>query len=374
MSIASRLRCVIVQAGFWLCLLHSCLGAPAAGAPPYRTQNIILITTDGFRWQEVFRGAEEALLTTNYVPKNLERLKKQFWRESPAERREALLPFFWNVIARQGQLWGNTNLGSIVRVANPHKFSYPGYNELLTGLADPRIDSNDKNPNPNTNVLEWLDSKPGFRGRCAAFASWDVMAFILNRERNGLFVRAGIEPLALGRLSPRQQLLNELVRDTTPLWDDLMHDGLLYHGAIDYLQQQRPRVLYVAFDETDDWAHDGRYDRYLQAAHRVDECARRLWETVQSLPAYRGKTTLLLTADHGRGSGPKWKEHGKDVEGAEYIWLAALGPDIPPLGERQSTTPIWQKQIAATLAASLQQDFHAAFPETGSVISGLLSK
>jgi hypothetical protein len=359
-------------------LLFLALVCPGASGAEGATRNVILITTDGFRWQEMFTGAEEALMTTNAALKKvdeLKELKRQFWRPTPQQRREALLPFIWETIARQGQLWGNTNLESTVKVTNPFKFSYPGYNELLTGVADPRIDSNDKRPNPNTNVLEWLHGRPAYRGRCAAFASWDVIPFILNRDRNGLFVRAGIEPLAIGKLTPRQSLLNDLVNDVTPLWDGLLHDGLLFQGAFDYLREHKPRVFYMAFDETDDWAHDGRYERYLQAAHRVDNRVRKVWEFVQSESAYRNKTTLLLTTDHGRGSGPKrWRDHGKDVAGAEYIWLAVLGPDTPSLGERSHTPPIQQNQVAATVAAFLGQDFTQGNPAAGKPILELMRR
>jgi hypothetical protein len=345
------------------------------GTTSLKTRNVLLITTDGFRWQELFGGAEEALVQTNAVVKKVDHIRRQFVHTTPEARRQALLPFFWNTIAKQGQIWGNTNLGSIVQVANRMRFSYPGYNELLTGIADPRIDSNDKKPNPNTNVLEWLDAKPAFRRRCAAFASWDVIPYVLNRDRNGLYARGGIEPMAQGRLTPRQELLNTLIAETTPLWDGLLHDSFTFHGALDYFKEHKPRVLYVAFDETDDWAHDERYDRYLQAAHRVDDYVRQLWELVQSLPGYRDRTTLLISTDHGRGSGPKaWREHGKTTAGAEFIWLAALGPDTAPLGERRHTEPVEQRQIAATVAALVGEDYNAAFPAAGRTIAELLKK
>jgi bisphosphoglycerate-independent phosphoglycerate mutase (AlkP superfamily) len=169
-------------------------------------------------------------------------------------------------------------------------------------------------------------------------------------------------------------LLNDLVRDSTPLWDGLLHDSFTFHAAFDYLREEHPRVLYIAFDETDDWAHEGRYDRYLQAAHRVDEFVGRLWNFIQSNPRYRNRTTLILTADHGRGTGegPKgWRDHGKDVPGAEDIWLAVVGPDTPALGERSQTPLIYQNQIAATLAAFLGEDFAAALPRAGKPIREL---
>ncbi len=372
--IVASFLCGALVCGVGIDFTSICHGADRL--PRLKTRNLILVTTDGFRWQEMFMGAEKELLEqTNSSLKNVEPLRRQFGGETPQARREALLPFFWSALVRQGQLWGNTNRGSVVKVANALRFSYPGYSELLTGIADPRIDSNDKKPNPNTNVFEWLSGKRAFAGRCAAFASWDVFPYILNCERSGLHVRAGIEPLAIGRLTPSQQLLNTLIAETTPLWDGLLHDSFTFQGALDYFKQHKPRVLYLAFDETDDWAHDGRYDRYLQAAHRVDAYVRQLWQLVQSLPGYRDKTTLLVTADHGRGSGPKgWREHGKDTAGAEYIWLAALGPDTAALGERSDTEPMWQKQVAATVAGFLGEDYCAAFPAAGQPIAELMRR
>ena len=77
------------------------------------------------------------------------------------------MPFFWGTIAKEGQLYGNQHKGSIAHVTNGKNFSYPGYSEILCGFSDPRIDSNDKVPNPNVTVLEWLNRRPGFEGRVA---------------------------------------------------------------------------------------------------------------------------------------------------------------------------------------------------------------
>src|SRR5687767_7322092 len=77
------------------------------------TENIVLITVDGLRWQEVFHGAEELLLDkTAGGVMDTNRTRAAFWRATPAERREALLPFFWSEIGRSGQLFGNQTRGS----------------------------------------------------------------------------------------------------------------------------------------------------------------------------------------------------------------------------------------------------------------------
>lgn len=149
-------------------------------------------------------------------------------------------------------------------------------------------------------------------------------------------------------------------------------DSFYFHAAQEYIKEKKPRVVWVAFSETDEWAHEGNYEHYLQAAHNVDSYIRKLWDTVQSMPAYKDKTTFIITCDHGRGSGDDWRNHGVDVAGAEKVWLAAIGPDTRPLGERTNIPQVTHSQIAATLAALLGEDYHGAVPKSGPPILDLL--
>src|SRR5262245_24902355 len=111
--------------------------ASVGAEPRTATRNVILVTTDGMRWQEIFRGADASLLNEpDGGVADLESIRREFWRETPDARREALMPFVWTVIAREGQLFGNAARGSAARVANGKNFSYPGYNELFAGFPD----------------------------------------------------------------------------------------------------------------------------------------------------------------------------------------------------------------------------------------------
>lgn len=355
-------------------LLALLIATSAAGAADLKTQNVVLITTDGLRWQEVFTGAEKQLIDKQHGgvadPKALE---AKYWRETPEERREALLPFFWKTIARQGQIFGNRDKGSSAQITNTMKFSYPGYNEILTGYADPLIDSNAKTPNKNFTVLEWLHRKPAYGGRVAAYSAWDVTPFIINRDRCGFPVMGGWEPLPEPEPNERQQLLNDLIADTTRPNQAEVIDSILYQAVREHLLRHQPRVMFVGFLETDAWGHAGRYDNLLNSANAVDRYIARLWETMQSLDQYRDKTTFIISTDHGRGSGPtNWKNHGQKIEGAEDIWMAFLGPDTPPLGERTNCDRVTQSQIAATLAALLGEDYAAAVGDAGAVIGEVL--
>ena len=105
-----------------------CTSNPAwAGEPPRRTENVIVITLDGFRWQEVFGGADETLLDAKSGGvRNVEDLKRRYGRPTAIERRTALLPFFWNTIAKQGQVFGDPAKNAAAKLTNGLKFSYPG--------------------------------------------------------------------------------------------------------------------------------------------------------------------------------------------------------------------------------------------------------
>jgi hypothetical protein len=368
----------------WTLLLVSAwLGAnpvtPRARAEerPARTpvDNVLIVTFDGFRPQEMFGGYDAALNTkpAGGVGKP-ESLAARFDRPTPEARREALLPFVWSVVAREGQILGDAKHRSRVRVTNGLWFSYPGYNEMLAGFADPRVDSNDKKINPNLTVLEWLNQRPAFEGKVAAFASWDVLPFIVAAERSGVYAN-GHGPAVLEPASDRDHLLNAFTEDLPLYWADERFDAATMQGALEYLRTRQPRVLYVMLGETDSWAHGRRYDLYLDAAWRSDRFVRRLWDTAQSLPAYRGKAALVLTTDHGRGALPRdWTDHGEKVPAAEPIWMAVMGPGTPALGVREGVQAT-QSQLAATVAAllGLGEDFRKAQPKAAPPLPDLTS-
>jgi hypothetical protein len=206
------------------------------------------------------------------------------------------------LLLQAASLYGNRWVGNNVDVSNPYRFSYPGYNEIFTGYADTAINSNNKVWNKNVNVLEYLNGQPLYKGKVAAFATWDVFPYILNRQRSGMYVNADFDSFAFN--TPEFRLLQDL-QTLTPRPIGVRPDVITYLAAREYLKKFAPRVLYIAFDETDDFAHGGMYDQYLMSAHAQDAMIADLWNTVQAMPQYRGKTTLLITADHGRGDSVK---------------------------------------------------------------------
>src|SRR6185503_5834363 len=226
-----------------LALLTSCQASAQTPSPgSTRTRNVILVVTDGLRWQEVFGGADSAILfgQPRAVGRDSVRLRNQFWKATAQARRAALLPFLWSAVARDGQIFGNRTIGSAAAVTNGLNFSYPGYNEMLAGFGDPRIDRNDFGVNPNVTVFEWLNRRPDLRGRVAAVATWDVFRDIFARERSGLRVHAGWEPPYARPRAAADSLLNQLYTSTYREWDDNAWDAFAHSVAMRALAIERP--------------------------------------------------------------------------------------------------------------------------------------
>lgn len=325
---------------------------------------VVLITIDGLRWQELFGGADESLMNTKWGSiRDLPAVRDRFWRDDAVTRRVQLMPFFWKQVTDRGIVVGDPASSPPVNVENGLYFSYPGYNELLTGYPDARVNSNKKIPNPNQTVLEWIHNKADYKGKVAVFGSWDVFPYIVNQERSGLHVDAGWDSSArLSKGPEAKELVEAMYAELPRVWHNVRYDYLTYIAAVDYIRSRQPMVLYISFGETDDWAHEGRYDLYLDAAQRTDAYIRRIWEMLESDPFYSGKTTLLITTDHGRGDSlTGWKDHGKNLPEAQQIWAAGWGPAVD--NEVIPDDPMTQGQIAASVAAALNLDYVQGQPK-----------
>lgn len=333
-------------------------------------ENVVLVMIDGLRWQEVFTGADERYVTkaVGKVEKP-EPLLERWHRGTPEERRETLMPFLWSVVAREGQLYGNRYKGSTVDITNGRGVSYPGYAEALCGVAEPVIKDNRHIVNPNPTVLEFLNQHEGFRGRAAAFGSWQTFRFIFRAETCGFPVDDGNGAFTAGAGSPELAVLNRVRTEVPYRWSGVAFDALTVNTAMEWMKVNKPRAVFLGMGETDEWAHEYDYARYLEAAHLADAYLRRLWEYLQSDAQYAGKTTLMITCDHGRGDlfqkDRAWGDHGSGNPGSEHIWLAIIGPGIRRLGERTNTQPITQSQFASTLAAAAGLDFSTLQPRAG---------
>ena len=319
--------------------------------------NIFIITIDGYRWQELFNGADSNILNNTSFTSDKETLQALYGGTSREEKRKKLMPFMWSVVAKKGQLYGNREYNNKVNVANFYSISYPGYSEMFTGKTDITIASNNKNINPHQNIFEYLNNKDEYKGKVALFTSWDVFPFILNEKRSGMEINSGYENTNaetnnnLQKLNLIQGLLKNEKQDTR-------NDMLTYIAAKEYLQKNRPAVFYLGLGETDEYAHLENYDMYLQKANESDKIIADLWHWAQTTKGYKNNTTFIITTDHGRGSkSSQWTSHGTFIKGSSQTWLALFGKNVTPMGEIKTESQLYQKQLAQTIAGFLGEEF-----------------
>lgn len=336
------------------------LASQARGAQQRKTRHIVLFTSDGVRWQDLFGGVDAALVT-----EKVKATRDRLWRPTPEERRAAVMPFFWNTLAPRGVVLRN------MQVSNAYRVSYPGYSEILTGRPqDDVIKGNDPVQNPTPSFLQFLKEQGRLRPeQVAVFASWVRFHSIAETRPGTIYINSGYEVSSLPRDSAKVGLLNRLQMDARYLDDSSRHDAFTFELAMEYLNSVQPEHMFISFDETDDWAHNKRYDQVLQSLEYFDRALKTLWTYLQNSAKYRDTTTLVITTDHGRGSTlDDYSGHGAKVAGAERIWAAFIGPDTPAKGELSYHPLRKQCDIAPTILELLGKE-KAAYPGvTGSPI------
>jgi len=334
-----------------------------SGFAQQKTENIIIITTDGFRWQEIFGGMDSSIaVNSDYNQGDSDYILKKYWANNIEERRIKLLPFLWSTIASKGQIYGNRNFANDVNNSNPYWFSYPGYSEIFCGYVDTLINTNNYKNNPNTTLLQFINRQPKFKNQVAAFGAWSAFDRILNKPNCGFPVTSAFDKTGGKNPTSKERLMNDMLEDSYQPWDDECLDVFTQYEAMQYLKTSKPKVLYIAYGETDDWAHAGHYRDYLEAAHHFDKWLKGIWNYIQKQRQYKDKTSLFITVDHGRGSGNEWTSHGSDIDGSNQIWFAVMGPDTAAKGEVKTQSQFYQKQFAQSIASLLGLKFSAEHP------------
>jgi hypothetical protein len=191
-------------------------------------------------------------------------------------------------------------------------------------------------------------------------------------SRDGaFFMNGGRDAVPEALSTPATDLYVDLRRNVQQFWEETSNDVLTWRNAREYLQKNKPRILRLGIGQSDDWAHARRYDLVLDYLHIADGMIADLWQTLQSMEPYRGRTTLIVTTDHGRGRTPvDWAEHDAGIPGCQDIWIAVIGPDTPAFGEVRDAAGVTQGTVAATMLQHLGLDWREFNPEAAAPVPG----
>ncbi|MFT3775062.1 MAG: alkaline phosphatase family protein [Minicystis sp.] len=299
---------------------------------------IVLVTIDGVRWQEIFDGVDPRLAADAKMP------------PVPDRSARALLPNMHRLFFEEGTVVGDPRRAGGIEGSARRHMSMPGYVEISTGASTECVD-NDCMPVLGETLADAVTASPG--GSAAVFGSWSEIARAAAARPERLFVQAGHAPGQTGR---------PLGGGTTYL-----HDQVTAEQALDHLRTRKPRFLWVALGDTDEWAHAGDYRGYVEALRAADRFLDDLVATLGRMGERGARTAIFVTADHGRD--PGFNHHG-GPESAR-VWLLARGPSIAPRGLIGTTRAHALRDLAPTLRAHLGLPARAC-PTCGEPIEELL--
>lgn len=267
--------------------------------------NVIVVTIDGARWQEVFRGVDEKLDDHDFAP---------------------IFSWLRGKGNTEGFLWGDPRRREEVVVANKSWSSLPAYQSIFAGavqVCKSNACGRTKAHTLQERLTDSTDSQgAGFtHANVATIASWEKIALAVEHDEHSSFVNAGNEPLFDGEIDEELKLINEQQKKDPPPWGGSRKDKYTFQHALRYLKVHEPRFLYISFVDADEWGHRGNYPEYVKSLRFYDEALRTLAQVVDAMKDYGESTTILVTTDHGRGSDSDWGEHGSGFPGSEKVWI-----------------------------------------------------
>ena len=312
-------------------------------APPAPGDNpVVLVVLDGARWQEIFRGADTAMGEARGVDVS---------KLAGASR---LMPNLQQLIEARGLAIGAPDHGEPMTASGVF-VSLPGYLEIFTGARTKCVDNDCPPIKQPTIVDEARDVAPSAED-VAVVASWPNIENAAARDLSRITMSTGsrhnrnADAFRLDRNASALFWAGEL---STP-WPgegDYRPDALTAQIALKYLAKHRPQFLFVGLGDMDEYAHKNDYRGYVGAMQQADKIIGDLVKTLDSMGERGRRTTILITADHGRAD--NFRDHGPDSPESGRVFLIAAGGDVPAMGLVNATKKHHLADIAPTLRVIL---------------------
>ena len=173
---------------------------------------------------------------------------------------------------------------------------------------------------------------------------------ILNSDNyDGLGWTVGGDTSSLDRiaLGTMQQAIEDLVRTNAPVTGD----EFTYLVSLEVMRRFTPSLMAITFSDME-VAHFGSYSLHLGGISTVDRLVYELWGQLQTMPAYKDKTTLFVLPEFGRdfdGSNTNgFFNHRQGGDSTRITWMMCLGDAIRRAQVLED--PVAQTDICPTIA------------------------
>jgi len=304
---------------------------------------VVLVVLDGVRWQDVYEGADRALLGPRAGPS-----------AAPSGPR-ALLPNLYRLLDAHGVALGAPGHGPEIAATGPQYISLPGYLEIFSGHADSRCLSNFCGRAPGRTLVDDVRESSG-GAEVGVVTSWPTIARAAAADPSGVVLTAGRRVTDRADLlradEPTAALLDQGARASAwPGEDDYRPDALTGRIALRYLVAAHPRFLFVGLGDADELAHRNDYRGYLGALRASDAFIGGLLDALATMGARGRHTTVVVTTDHGRAYG--FRDHGPFHPESGRVWLIAGNGDTHGGGLAVASRRHTLSDVAPTVRALL---------------------
>lgn len=281
-----------------------------SGAEALAQENVILITLDGARYQEFFKGVRR--------PKTADQ-----------KRGTRMLPWLdAKASAGEAFIYGRHRIGHPFLVSNPVNLSKPAYMSILSGQYEDQCRSNGCENTTRHTIFDSLAEQGFAKKDLAVFASWpgieEAAESVVGRATRFI----GINPYSDATADPQEQAWiddhNRRAFAEMAPWGEARRDVFTFEVADHYLKRHSPRFLYISLLDTDEWGHKNNYKNYVEAFQDLNKYLEQLQATLAAMGDYGRRTSIIITTDHGRNPGPLWYNHSALLPTAHRVWATVI--------------------------------------------------
>jgi hypothetical protein len=148
-----------------------------------------------------------------------------------------------------------------------------------------------------------------------------------NYDGLGWSVEGDSSSLDMLTLGTMQKAIEDLLRTNAPATGD----EFTFLVATEVMRRFAPSFLTITFSDIE-VAHFGSYSLHLAGIGTMDRLVYELWTQLQSLPAYKEKTTLFVLPEFGRdldGSSTNgFFNHRQNGVSTRVTWMMCLGDAV----------------------------------------------
>jgi hypothetical protein len=262
--------------------------------------NVLLITVDGVRSQEVYYGVQKP-------------------NQANLSRGTELLPELKKAVKA-----GEAISFPTVWVANRTAISLPGYRSIFSGEYESTCRNNKCARTKRRTIYDDLIDQGFSRFQLASITTWPKIAYANESVAGQIFQNAGYKqyvdelPMSVDDEAFLKVVNQDIVKHT-PKWKGKW-DRQTFEVAMYHLKKYRPRLMNISFGDADEYAHRFNYYMYSRAIKRLDERLKLIREELDEMGEYGRNTSIIVTTDHGRGNGIFWSQHMNILKTSDRAW------------------------------------------------------